>query len=71
MSLQIEETLDCLLAPVGLASKDGDNVSVMNALGALLQIFHIALFTRGATCALFRRGEPEGDLKFAKELHKT
>jgi len=42
--LQIEEVSDYLLAPVGLASKDDDNVSVIDAVGALRKIFHIALF---------------------------
>lgn len=35
MALQIEEASDCLLVPVGLASKDDDNVSVINAFDAL------------------------------------
>lgn len=46
MALQIEEAPDCLLAPVSLASKDDDNVSVINALDRLEEIFHIALFIK-------------------------
>lgn len=45
-SLQIKEILDCLLALVGLASEDDDNVSVMNTLGALQAIFFYRLIYR-------------------------